>query len=546
MKLSTLSQFSSNAHRFREIVTVLARYGLASWLDENDPEFLKLLLKDSKGVALSELSHEKRLRMALTELGTTFIKLGQILSTRTDLISQSLATELTRLQADVPADDEDTVRKTIEEELGKSLEDLFAQFDFVPLGSASIGQAHKARLHSGETVVVKVQHAGIEPRIENDLEILKAMAQLAERYDDDLKLYQPTTIVDEFSRSIMRELDFRRELRNSKQFKLNFANNKWIHIPEVYPELSSKRVLTMEMVKGFSIADLEKVEAADINKQDFVLRGANMYLDMVFRDRFFHGDPHPGNIWVLDDGRLGLLDSGMTGRIDTEMREELEGMLLAAVDNNPGQFTYHVMHVATSPEPLDRNVLRRDIDDFLSEYINVSVEDLDLSTTLNNLTDIIRKHHLLLPSGISSLIRVLIMLEGTSRLLDRNFSLAELIQPFAIRSIQRRFSPNKLLEQARYAHRDWDRLVKILPRELFDILIKVREGDFSISIEHHDLEGVVKWLVQGILSAALIMGGSIVMSQSIPPLLFGMSAIGIATFGSGLILGYKLLNSMNK
>jgi ubiquinone biosynthesis protein len=414
------------------------------------------------------------------------------------------------------------------------------------MGSASIGQVHRAKLHSGQTVVVKVQHAGIEPKIISDLEILKALAEMAERYDPELRLYQPRSTVADFSRNLLRELDFRRELRSLNQFQQNFVNDDLIHIPKPFPEFSSQRVLTMEMLVGFSVAKSERLSEEEIDTKAFVHRGASMYLDMIFRDRFFHADPHPGNIWVLPGEKLGLLDCGMTGRLDSEMREELEGILLAAVDNNSDRLTDHVFRIATVPQSVDRNALRRDIDDFLSEYVNVSIDDLDLSAVLNSLTDILRGHHILLPTGISLLIRVLVMLEGTSRLLDRNFSLAELIQPYAVKSIQRRYAPDKILAQAKHTYRDWERVMKILPRELFDILIRIREGRFDVSIEHRRLEKVVKWLVHGILSAALFMGGSMILSREIPPTVGDISVIGASTAFLGLLLGYRLVRTMKK
>jgi len=546
MKLSTLSQFSKNAARFKEIVGTMAKYGLANWIKENDPQFIKNLLKSSQGRSITDMSPEVRLRMALTELGTTFIKLGQILSTRADLIGPLMAEELGKLQANVPPDAEPVVRQTVENELGKPLDALFAEFDLKAMGSASIGQVHRAKLHSGHTVVVKVQHAGIESKVINDLEILKTLAEMSERYDPDLRLYQPRATVVDFSRSLLQELDFHRELRSLKQFQQNFADNAWVHIPDTYPEFSSQRVLTMEMLVGFSIAKTDRLTEENVDTQEFVHRGANMYLEMIFRDRFFHADPHPGNIWVLNDGKLGLLDCGMTGRLDSEMREELEGMLLAAVDNDPDRLTDHVYRIATVPQSSDRNALRRDIDDFLSEYVNVSIDGLDLRNALNRFTGILRTHRILLPTGISLLIRVLVMLEGTSRLLDRNFSLAELMQPYAVKSFQRRYSPDKLLQQIKHTYRDWDRVLKILPRELFDLLIRIREGRLDVSIEHRHLEKVVKWLVHGILSAALFMGGAMILSQGIPPTLGGISIIGAGTAVLGLLLGFHLVRAMHK
>ena len=546
MKLSTISQFSRNAPRFKEIVGTFVKYGLANWIKENDPQFIKDFLRSNQGHSITEMRPEVRLRIALTELGTTFIKLGQILSTRADLVGPLMAEELGKLQAEVPPDDESVVRKTVESELGKPIEVLFAEFDLKAMGSASIGQVHRAKLHSGEIVVVKVQHAGIEPKIINDLEILKVLAEMAERYDPDLRFYQPRATVADFNRNLLRELDFRREQRSLRQFQQNFADNDGVHIPGTYPEFSSQRVLTMEMLNGFSVAKTDRLAEEEIDTQEFVHRAANMYLEMVFRDRFFHADPHPGNIWALDDGKLGLLDCGMTGRLDSEMREELEGMLLAAVDNDPDRLTDHVYRIATVPQSSNRNDLRRDIDDFLTEYVNISINDLDLSATLDTFTDILRTHHILLPAGISLLIRVLVMLEGTSRLLDRNFSLAELIQPYAVKSVQRRYSPEKLLQQAKHTYRDWDRVLKILPREIFEMLIRIREGRFDVSIEHRRLEKVVKWLVHGILSAALFLGGSMIFSQEIGPLVGGISVIGAVASILGLLLGYRLIHAMKK
>lgn len=522
------------------------KYGLANWVKENDPNFIRGLLKSSDGEKLSNLEPATKLRMALTELGPTYIKLGQILSTRGDMIGPDMAGELSKLQADVPADTKEQVCKTVESELGKPIEELFAEFDIKSIGSASIGQVHRAVLHSGEVVVVKVQHDGIEPKIIDDLEILKALAELAERYDPDLQLYQPRLTVADFAKNLLRELDFRREMRSLDQFKLNFIDNKWVHIPKTYPDYSSARVLTMEMLTGYSISNEKKLTEDKINGEEFVRQGANMYLEMIFRDRFFHADPHPGNIWVLPDAKLGLLDCGMTGRLDNDTREELEGILVAAVDNDADRLLDHVMRIATVPQSVDRQTLKRDIDDFLSEYVNVSVDDIDLSSTLNYLTNILRQHHILLPASLSLLLRVLVMLEGTSRLLDRSFSLAELIKPYVLNSVQRRYSPKKLFHQARTTYRDWDRLMKILPRELFDLIIRVRDGKFDVSIEHRSLEKVIKWLVHGILSAALFLGGSMILSQAIPPLIWGTSIIGLTTSCAGLYLGFRLVRTMKK
>ena len=414
------------------------------------------------------------------------------------------------------------------------------------MGSASIGQVHRAVLKDGHTVVVKVQHAGIEPKIAGDLEILKALAELAEQHDPNLRLYQPRATVAEFSRNLMHELDYRRERRNTERFKNNFADDDTVHIPRVYPELSSQRVLTMEMLEGYSVSETTRIKSDGVDSQEFARRGANLYLEMVFRDRFFHADPHPGNIWVLKDGTLGLLDCGMTARLDSELSEELEGMLLASVDKDAERLTDHVLRVATTPQGLSRRSLQSDIDAYLSEYLGLSLSELDLSAALNGLTTILRGHHIILPAGLSMLIRVLVMLEGTSRLLDRNFSLAEIIQPYATKLIQRRYSPEKLLRRVQRSHRDWSRFIDLLPRELGEVIQRAREGRFNIHLEHRNLDAVINRLVYGMLSAALFLGGCMVLGQQIPPTIKGISIIGASICAFGLVLGFRVLRAIKK
>ena len=544
MKLKTFSQFTSNATRFHEIVTVFVKYGLANWVHEKDPEFVKGFFKTSEGVNFAGEPLPVRLRMALTELGTTFIKLAQILSTRADLVGPDIAHELSRLQADTPADSREQVTRTLESELGKPLEEFFAEFDFNPLGSASIGQVHKACLHDGRTVVVKIQHHDIENKIFSDLEILVSLARLAEKYDPELRSYQPQATVAEFSRTLSKELDYLRELRNMELFARNFADNEKIHIPAGNGEYSSRRVLTMEMLDGFSIADTEKLQAADCDTKALARAGANMYLDMVFRDRFFHADPHPGNIWVLPGGKIGLLDSGMIGRLDEALHDELEAMVLAVADNDPTELTDRVIRICTLPSGFDRNALRVDIDDFLSEYVNQSLKNLDLAAALNNLTAIIRRHYLILPTGISMLIRVLIMLEGTSRLLDRDFSLSDLIHPYTHKMIARRLAPKRFFSRMHKSYKDWNRLLTMLPRDLEDILSRMREGRFDIHLEHRHLDAVVNRMVYGILSGAIFLGGCMVLGSEIPPLVRGVSVIGSVIILLGCFLVFRLLRAV--
>ena len=546
LSLTSLPQFTRNTKRFTEIVSILGKYGLANWISENDPEFLRNFFRSAQGVQLSNLSQEARLRLALTELGPTFIKLGQILSTRADLVGPAFAREFAELQSDIPPDPPDVIRAVIAEELGQPVERLFAAFEDRPIGSASIGQVHRATLPDGQRVVVKVQHQGIEEKVTNDLDILMALAELAEQYDETLQAYQPRATLAEFRRNLLRELDFTRERRNLEEFARNFAGDRTIHIPKPFSELSARRVLTMEMLDGMSIRHVAEIEAQGVNTKELATRCANIYLNMIFRDRFFHADPHPGNIWVLRDGVVGLLDCGMIGRIDAHTRGEVERMLLSAVEKDAEQLADVVVRIGTMPQGLNRDALRADIDEFVAEYLGQSLQDFDLSGALEGLTEIIRQYHILLPPGLSSLLKGLVMLEGTSRSLSRDFSLIDLLRPYYANAMKRRLSPEKFLLRLRRSYQDWDRLLNMLPQELADILRRIRDGKFDVNLEHRRLDAIVNRLVYGIVTAALFVGSCLLVSQRIPPVIQGISLPGAVGCLAACGLGFRLLQAIKR
>lgn len=540
IKLTSLPQYKKNALRAKEIVGTLVKYGLVNWVKENDPEFIQDLFINDDGEKLAGLSQEICVRKAISDLGTTFIKLGQMLSTRPDLIGPDMANELTELQSETPPDSPEVVKDVIEKEFGKPLNELFIEFDETPLGSASIGQVHKAKLLTGETVIVKVQHAGIEDTVITDFEILAGLAQLAEKYDATLKSFQLKAIILDFKQSLLRELDFRRERRNLEKFAKYFAEDDTVHFPITYKDYSSKRVLTMEMLDGFSIANIERIKSENFCSKEIAEKGAKIFLNMIFRDSFYHSDPHPGNIWVLSDGRLGILDGGMVGQVDSNLREDLESILYAAVNGDADRVTEYIFRIGSTPVGVDRKQLRIEVGDFLGDIIDIPLHELDLGSTLNGLTDIIRKFQITLPSRVSLLLRVIVMLESTSRILDRDFSLAELLKPFLQKSAINKFSPDKLLGTLKKSYRDWQRLIDLLPNNLTEILLLVRDGKFDIHIEHRKLDNAINRLIYGILTASLFLGSCMVLSQQIPPVINGVSIIGSVGCICALILGFDL------
>ena len=546
MKMQNLLYLERNARRLREIIGVLAKYGLADWVRGLHETGFQDRPQSVEGQPVTNLKIEERVRMAFTELGTTFIKLGQVLSTRPDLVGPEMAGELSRLQTAAPADPPDTVRATIEAELGKPLIALFGEFEDAPLASASIAQVHLARLFTGEQVVVKVQHAGIVDKIMPDLDILAGLAVLAEKHASQLRLYQPVAVVREFRRTLLRELDFTFERRNLEEFAEHFAQDDTVHFPRAYAQFSTRRVLTMERLDGILGTDSAALIASGVDLDEFARRGANMYLQMIFRDAFYHADPHPGNLMLLPGGVVGVLDCGMVGRLDEELAEGLDEMLMAVMNRNSADLEEIILRLGSSPPGTPRDELRADLADFVADYVGQSIQDMDLGAALNNLFEIIRRYKIVLPSPLSLLLRTLVELEGTAQRLSPQFSLAEVFRPFYTTMVRRRLSVRGFLGRLQHAYRDWERLARSLPRELNDVLKRVRDGTFSVHLYHRHLDPVINRLVLGVITAALLVSSALLWSMKAPPLIAGVPVFGAAGYLLAAYLGWRLWRAIRK
>lgn len=544
--ISSLPQIKRNAKRFEQIVRVLAKYGLAGWLREGNPEFIQQLLTSAEGEKLTALPRAERIRMAFTELGATFIKLGQMLSTRADLVGVELAEELSKLQSSAPEDPPEVVREIIENELGQPVEELFAVFDDCPIASASIAQAHTATLADGTEVVLKIQHADVEKLVLNDLDILMALAAMTEKYSLELRLYQPVATVAAFRRHLLRELDFGKEEQNLQQFQENFAQDETVRIPRPYPELSARRVLTMERLQGFSVADTEQIKAEGLDPRELARRGVNVFLEMIFRDRFYHADPHPGNILILPGNVIGLLDCGMVGYLDQSIRTGFEGLIEGFLLNDAELITDNALHLGVPPKDLDREELQAQLEVFMQDHLGRSLKDLDLGNALSSLIKIIRGHRIRLKPAVALLIKVLVMLEGTGRLLNPDFRLAELLTPYYRRMTQRKFSPREILRRMRRSYRDWDQFFKILPRDLVELLRQARRGTLDVHLQHRRLDSVANRLAYAMLTAALFLGATQLWGQRIPPLVWETSVPGVVGTLLSLALGFRLLRSIHQ
>jgi ubiquinone biosynthesis protein len=540
MKLQRLPHFPRNARRFGEVVGILAKYGLAEWLAHTGFEGAKKFLTTHAGERLADQSRATRIRLALTELGTTFIKLGQMLSTRPDLVGEEVATELARLQEHAPPDPPEATLATIAEELGRPAGDVFATFDAQPVASASIGQAHFATLSDGRAVIVKVRHPGIEARIRSDLEILEALAGLAEK-SEELKRYQPAAVTREFRRSLFREIDFSREERHLAQFAANFAHDATVRFPAVFAELSTSRVLTMERLEGVNLHDTAKLDKLGFPRDELARRGAVIWMEMIFRDGFYHADPHPGNLLVLPDGRLGIIDCGMVDRLDESLRETVEEMLGAIANGEAATLARLLMRLCGAPADFDEAAFAADVADFVSLYGSQSLDRFQLGQALTEIARTVHRGRLVLPAPASRLVKVFVMLEGTARLLNPSINLLQIIAPYQRKVLLRRLSPRR---QWRRLHRlvaEWEHIADKLPRVLSDVFQQVQSGRFDIHLEHRRLEPAVNRLVMGMITSALFLGSALLWSNRVPPTLGGHSVVGVLGSVLSALLGLRLI-----
>jgi ubiquinone biosynthesis protein len=588
--IGSIPQLYRNAMRWTEIASVLSKYGLSNWLSRFNIDFLSDRLKAEDGETVGKLTQSKRIRLALTELGPTFIKFGQMLSTRPDLIGPELADELSALQSEAPEDSFEKVREIIESEQGQTLEELFVEFSETPMASASIGQVHRAKVlydpildgpsddlllqrngsvnglnrtngrlqpvSVGDTidVVVKVRHDGIERVVETDLDILSGLAQLAERLDD-FKNYQPVKIVAEMSRTMRRELDFERELRNLNQFRTMFEDETGIEVPKPIARLSSTRMLTMQFMDGTRLRDCEGQSLGGKSPHEIARVGANYYLDMIFNHGFYHADPHPGNILILENGAIGLLDFGMVGRISEQLREDIEAMLVAIVNQDVPMLTTLIKRVGRCPSDLNEAALSNDIADFVGQYSSQVISDFDMSNALIDFIAVVRQFKITLPSEASLLIKVLITLEGTGRLLNPDFSLMEIMKPFQRMLVLKRLSPARQVRKMRRFYMEMEQLVDALPQRVSNILEQIQTGRFDVNLEHRRLGPTANRLVVGLMVSALFLGSSLMLSFKVPPLFFpgegplgiqDLSFLGLTGVIVSLLMGFRLLWAIRK
>ncbi|MBW2486101.1 MAG: AarF/ABC1/UbiB kinase family protein [Deltaproteobacteria bacterium] len=556
-KIGVIGRTYRHLNRYRQILAILFKYGFGDLLDRlSIDQYIGAGLQAisrKRAERVAKLTRPQRLRMAFEELGPTYIKLGQILSTRPDLVPVDILEELSRLQDEVPPFPFEDVKTVIESEFGLPAEKLFDQLDEKPLASASIGQVHEARTKDGEPVAVKFQRPDIQRTIEVDLEIMLHLATLAERHIKEFEIHRPVKIVEEFARTLEKEIDYRNEATNMERIARRFLDIPHIYIPAVFRESTTSRVLTTELIEGIKISKIESIDKAGLDRKVIAERIVGLVLKQAFEHGFFHADPHPGNIFVLADNVICLVDYGMMGLVDRATREAFVDLMDSVVHQQEVKTSQVLMNLTDWDEEPDIRALEREVADFMGRHFYKPLKDMEIGKLLQDLLHLTMRFRLRLPPDIFLMIKALSSVEGVGRALDPDFDLIAHARPFIERVKLERFGPKRISADV---YDMMSRLLQFLhqfPKDLMDLTGMIRQQRLSLQLEHKGLDSMLATQDQtsnrmsfAIIIAALIIGSALIVISEIPPLVYGISLIGIIGYLVAAIMGIWLLVAIIK
>ena len=500
---------------------------------------------------LARLEPAVQVRLAMEELGPAFVKLGQILAGRADLFGPEFIAEFEKLHSHVPAVPIEALLPQLSEDLGGEPETVFARFDATPLGAASVAQVHRARLHDGSEVVVKVRRPGIADTIDTDLRLLARLAAVVEAEIPALRPYRPQQLVRELARSLRRELDLASECRSAERIAANLAELPWMVIPKVHWAHTSERVNVQAFIDGVPGPALARVDELGLDRPLLARRGTRAMLKMIVEDGLFPADPHPGNVFYLPGDRIALIDFGMVGTITSRRRDDLLQLLLGLVEREPRAVADVLVDWAGTDGHLDLDALEGEIEAFVDQYHGAPLSDLDLGRMLTDVTAILRDHRLGLPPDMALLIKALITLEGMGRGLDPTFQMAGEALPVLRKAARDRYRPGVIANRVRRTLERALAVTEQLPQDVSRLLRSARRGRFQVGIELAHLKRVgdqidraANRLAMALVVAALIVGSSIVMTVGGGPTLMGLPAIGFLGFLGAFLGGSWLVRAI--
>ena len=509
-------------------------------------------MKDGNTVppeSVQALSGAERFRLLLESLGTTFIKFGQILSTRNDILPEDYCAELKKLQDKVPPFPDEQAKAIIKEELGKTTDELFQSFSEKPVACASIAQVYKATLPSGEIVAIKIRRPNIEKRIQADLAIMEDLSRLLEKYVQEARAIRPTTLVREFGRQLQQEMNLLVEANNLERFNILNQNESRLKLVKLYRDLSTSHILTMEFVTGTKISNTEKLRSLNLDLKTIAKNGASVIISQIFDQGFYHGDPHPGNILVQDDGRICFLDFGAMGKLTKEQRMLLAEGLVAVVRRRDDELLRVVLKLSSNGDDIkDTKELGRDISDFVDTYAYLPLNRIKVDEILNDLTKLLTKHGIILPPEISTLVKVLAMLDGTYLAIDPDFQVMEVMKPYAQKLVLEKFDPKRLASDMTHTSAELYRLLRDLPDEARDLIKTIKKAEIKLSLSSTNLKQVLRTfdkdanrLSYALIVSALLLASALLLHTHTPPVWHEVSILGIVGLIASATMGLWLL-----
>lgn len=551
MPYRNLAKRVGDAVRLAEVVQILVRHGFADivrrlGMHEGLPaKVLRGLHLIDEPIAAPD-TIGARLRAAMTELGPTYIKFGQILSTRPDIISPSICDELSRLQDRVEPLPFDQMRSVIEEDLGGRVEERFAAFDKEPVAAASLSQVYRARTVDGRDVAVKVQRPGIRRVMESDLSLLKTAAEWASEHVSDFEWMDPVGMVEEFERSVTRELDFTIEARVIQRFRKNYSGVTTVFVPRVEPDLSGPRVLTMDWIDGARVDALDQYPARNCSPRQVAINGCNALCQQVFEHHLFHADPHPGNILVTRDNQIAFLDYGMAGHLEPMDVHAMADLLRAVFEENSQRCVQALLSFTTTGDADDLASLEHDVAQYIAFEAQTVLGKADVGRALEQVTNLLRRHKLQLSPRFSMLLKAMATIESTARLLDQTLDFAQIIRPYVENIVVARFSPQHLAHEGQQGLATLLRVGREIPGDVQQLIRTVRRGKLKVQLDHDGLDHLsnvtdraTNRIAFSVIAGSLIVGSSLLIASDV-----GAKSIGYGGFTIAGALGIVLLISI--
>ena len=548
-----------SANRIRQITNVFLKYGFGKVIDQihlgRFIPFRKRIRTFGQWPPVKIPTAPEQLRMAFAELGPSFIKLAQILSSRPDLITKRYADEFKKLQDRVPPFPTDDAINILEQETGKKLNELFIEFDRTPVAAASIAQVFRGKLINGSDIIVKIQRPHIQEQIETDIGILMYAANLLEKYVPESSFFNPSGIVEEFSRTVRKELDFLEEARNCSRFRKNFEQSPDIYIPRIFEEYTTGKVIIMERIEGVRIDNIIEISLQGLDRKRLAEAGVNAYFKQILEDGFFHADPHPGNIFAMPSGRIAFIDFGIVGRVSPELRETMANTFLALIHKDFNRLIDQYIELGLIPEHVDLEAFRKefkaDLSDFLEPLYGLSLKEINFADYLDTITHLAIKHKMKIPSDLLLVNKAMLVLENIGRELDPEFDFISAAEPYASKLVRERLSPGKLFDKTRKSVMDLGDFAMLFPKQMKQVIQKVLKDDIGIKMTHIGLDKFIKDMDRSsnriafsMIISAILLSSAIMHATGAGPIILGFSLLGISAFGIAFLLGIWLIISI--